>query len=73
MSEGLLLVSRLVTEYALFEEIYLGETLTTTGQLTIAVVRLYAAILVYLANARSYYDRSTFGVSQPNIGHGLQG
>ena len=63
MVEGMELVSRLITRYAIFESLYLkttvGAAAAAKGQLTEALLKLYATILSYLSKARRYYDRST--------------
>ena len=66
MVEGMELVSRLITRYAIFENLYLkptvGAAAAAKDQLTEALLKLYAAILSYLSKARRYYDRSTASV-----------
>jgi hypothetical protein len=60
MVEGMELVLRLITHYAIFESLYLkttvGAAAVVKGQLTEALLKLYAAILSYLSKARWYYD-----------------
>lgn len=68
MAEGVELVSRLITRYAIFEELYLRITATlasvveTKISLTEPLCKLYTAILKYLAIAKRYYGRHTPGI-----------
>jgi hypothetical protein len=61
MIEGLELVSSLIARYAKVEDLYLSGTSAQENQLSDSVIRLYAAILVYLSKASRYYDRRTPG------------
>ena len=60
MVEGMEFVLRLITCYTIFESLYLKITVEAAavakGQLTEALLKLYAAILSYLSKARWYYD-----------------
>jgi hypothetical protein len=69
MIKGLELVLNLITRYAIFEKLYLW---TITGSeedaegkdlLAQAILKLYFAVLKYLANAKRYYGRHTVGAS----------
>jgi glutathionyl-hydroquinone reductase len=66
MVEGLERVSRLVTEYAIVEALYLSEGYLATDQMTEAIARLYSAILIYFAKAGQFYNKSAFGTYQCN-------
>lgn len=62
MAEGLERVSKLVTEYAIVEALYLSERYLAMDHLTEAIVRLYSAILVYFSKACRFYSKSTLGM-----------
>jgi hypothetical protein len=67
MAEGVELVTNLITRYAIFESVYLsglGATLAC-DIVTPPLVKLYAAILLYLTKAKQYYGRSTGGMNLP--------
>ncbi|KAL9607381.1 MAG: hypothetical protein Q9167_007699, partial [Letrouitia subvulpina] len=59
MTEGMELVANHITRSALCEQLYLQGESVAKAQLEVALVKLYAAILKYLAKARKYYDKST--------------
>jgi hypothetical protein len=61
MVEGLELVSSFIARYAKVEDLYLSGTSTQENQLSDSVIRLYAAILLYLSKSSRYYDRRTPG------------
>jgi len=61
MIEGLELVSRLMAQYAMVEELYLHGVWVLQDQLEQCITDLYVAILIYLLRAREYYDRRTTG------------
>ena len=66
MVEGVEHVSNLITRYTVFEKLYLrtNATATADGGLQKSIIKLYSAVLEYLANAARYYNRntaSTFG------------
>jgi hypothetical protein len=70
MLEGMELVSNLITRYAIFEGLYLQTTSAAKDQLSQSMVKLYAAVLKYLSNARCYYDRNTArSFSHPLLHH----
>ena len=63
MIDGVEFVSNLITRYGIIQIIH-SDSLTDTrlaahDQLQDSLTRLYAAILVYLAKAKRYYDKST--------------
>ena len=61
MAEGLERVSRSITGCSIIEQLYLQERSVAKKVLQDSLVRLYAAILGYLASAIKYYGRSTLG------------
>ena len=61
MIDGVELVSRLITQYAKVEEMYL-RVLSPPQELQDRMTELYAAILAYLAKAKQYYGRKTSGM-----------
>lgn len=59
--EGIELVSRLITQYATVETLYLKGSSEIETLLSKALVRLYASILVFLARAKKFFSRRTAG------------
>ena len=57
--EGLEYVSSLIARYAMVEALYLNQTSIANDQLSEAIVRLYSAVLIYLAKANKFYSRNT--------------
>ncbi|KAL8789942.1 MAG: hypothetical protein Q9195_006603 [Heterodermia aff. obscurata] len=57
--ESLETISRLITRYAIFEQLYLQRVSAARGQLLEALALLYAEILTVLANATKYFGTST--------------
>ncbi|KAI9658256.1 MAG: hypothetical protein M1821_002389 [Bathelium mastoideum] len=58
MTEGLEQVSRTIAHYAIFEAVYCEQLVKVNQPLLHALVRLYAAILVYLTQAGRFYEKS---------------
>ena len=56
--ESLEVVSHLITRYAILEELYLQRNSAARDKLEDMVVRLYAEILTFSANARKYFRTS---------------
>ena len=50
---------RMISRYAMFEEIYLCRTSSSTDELKEALTRLYASILLYLSKAKSFFEQKT--------------
>ena len=68
--EGAETIARSISRYTTFEQIYLGHDTTATGAvkgLEEALVRLYAAILVYLGKAKKYFEEPTPSKSNSHI------
>ncbi|KAL8691858.1 MAG: hypothetical protein Q9218_003002 [Villophora microphyllina] len=61
MAEGLEMVSSHITRCHLYEQLYLSQTSIVRPELERALLRLYTALLTYLARARQYYAKSTLG------------
>ena len=64
MTEGMELISNLITRCTLLENLYLKSSvlavhITVHTHLTQAMCKLYAAVLEYLSQARRYYTRHT--------------
>ena len=59
MIETLETVSRLITRYAMFEELYLRRASAVRAELLEALTVLYTEILTVLANANKYFRTST--------------
>jgi hypothetical protein len=57
MSEGLEVVSVLLMRYDMVEQIYLREASTAKALLVECIVKLYVAVLEYLAEAIKYYSQ----------------
>lgn len=56
MVEGLETISRLITRYAIFEDLYMQRDSTTRNDLEGALIGLYAHILIFLAKAKRYFQ-----------------
>ncbi|KAK3997931.1 hypothetical protein QBC44DRAFT_346703 [Cladorrhinum sp. PSN332] len=67
LGDGVESVTRLLVRCALIEKLYLGESLEITEELCNALTQLYAAVLVYLAAAKRYFE----GNISKKIGRGL--
>ena len=55
-------IARSISRYATFEQIYLGHDASASRAvegLKKALVKLYAAILIYLSKAKKYFEEST--------------
>ena len=61
MVEGVEMVSRLITQYAKVEELYLHGVSNQRDNLEHCVTELYVVVLIYLLRAREYYSRTTAG------------
>jgi hypothetical protein len=59
MAEGLESVSHVITRYAILDALYFKDHSTAGGQLREAIVRLYVAVLLYLARGSLYYSKIT--------------
>ena len=57
--EGLEYVTSLIARYAKLEDLYLNQASLAKDQLSVAIVRLYTAVLIYLARASRFYSRNT--------------
>jgi hypothetical protein len=65
--ESLETIARLVTQYAVFESLYLGKTTRIQGEMEGALVVLYAEVLKYLARAKLYFQKSTAGMLSAGV------
>ena len=52
-------MSRLITRYAVFENLYLRTSSAAKGQLTQSLIKLYAGIMRFLVKAGCYYGQNT--------------
>lgn len=59
--EGATLISEIICRYAIFEEVYLQSLSVATDEHQRALIKFYAAIMVYLSKARNYFDQNTAG------------
>jgi len=57
--EGVETISRMISRYAIFEDIYLRRPSMATEELQDALIGLYAAVLLYLSRAKSFFEQST--------------
>lgn len=65
--ESLETIARLVTQYAVFESLYLGKTTRIQGEMEGALVVLYVEVLKYLARAKLYFQKSTAGMLSAGV------
>lgn len=65
--EGLEYVTSLIARYAKVEDLYFNHISPTKGQLSMAIVRLYTAVLIYLARASKFYSRPTASELWPHV------
>ena len=65
--EGATSIAEIICRYAIFEDIYLRSLSAATNELERALVKLYAAIMIYLSKAKSYFDQNTAGKSAYSI------
>lgn len=57
--EGAEKIARMISRYAIFEEIYLQRTSRARGELQDTLVRLYATILLYLSKAKAFFGQNS--------------
>lgn len=60
--ESLETIARLVTQYAIFESLYLEKVTRIRSEMEGALVVLYAEVLKYLLRAKLYFQKSTAGM-----------
>lgn len=65
--EDLARVAELICRFALTEELYLQGTSKETKALELAVVRLYARILVFLSTAKQYLEQGTISMYMVSV------
>lgn len=65
--EGAEMIAHMIGRYAIFEDLYLRRKSTATDELRAALVQLYAAIMIYLVRARSYFEQNSFSESIVSI------
>lgn len=53
------LIAHVISRYAIFEEVFLCQASKATQELQGALIRLYTAILLYLAKAGEFFQQST--------------
>jgi hypothetical protein len=56
--EDMAAITEMICRYAVFEDVYIQSVITSDDELKRCLVRLYAAILVYLSNARKYFEQN---------------
>ncbi|ETS73751.1 hypothetical protein PFICI_14697 [Pestalotiopsis fici W106-1] len=57
--DGLEMITNLISRYKIFEELYLREVSKATELLKQAIIKLYASVLTFLAQAKRYYSQNT--------------
>ena len=57
--EGLEYIASLIARYAMVEALYLDQASLAKDQLSVAIVCLYTAVLIYLGRASRFYSRNT--------------
>ena len=63
MSEGVELVSNLISRCAVLESLYFQTPSAIEDELVKALVKLYTAILIYLSKALKYYEQRSISMS----------
>jgi hypothetical protein len=61
MVEGATSVAELICRYAIFEDVYLQSPSAAAEELQRALVKFYAAIMIYLSKAKSYFEQNSTG------------
>ena len=59
MVESVEAMARMISRYAIFDDIHLRHQSAATDKLNEALVGLYAAILLYLSKAKAFFQQST--------------
>ena len=57
--DGIEMITNMIGRYAIFEELYLREQTKATDTLKPAIIKLYASMLTFLAEAKHYYAQKT--------------
>ena len=57
--EGAEVIARMISRYAIFEDVYLQHASNATKELQHALIRLYSAILIYLSKAKQFFDQNS--------------
>jgi hypothetical protein len=57
--DGIEMIVEMISKYAIFEQLYLQDQMQATRLFRIALVRLYASILSFLAQAKYFYAERT--------------
>ncbi len=53
------MIARLISRFSIFQHIYLKPTLLASKDLEEALIRLYAAIMLYLSKAKSFFEQTS--------------
>lgn len=67
MMESLEEVTNVITRYAIVENLYLQQSPPANAKLEDAIVKLYAAVLLYLSQACRYYGRRSGGIQSVKL------
>ena len=57
--EGATSIAELICRYAIFEDVYLQSPSPAAVELRRALVKLYAAVMIFLSKAKSYFEQNT--------------
>ena len=57
--EGAEVIARMISRYAIYEDIYLHRTSKAIQELKDALVRLYTTILLYLSKAKQFFEQNS--------------
>ena len=59
MIEGVASIAELICRYAIVQKYYPQSASTADDELERALIKLYAAIMVYLSKAKSYFNQNS--------------
>jgi hypothetical protein len=60
-------ISHLISRYAIFEHLYMGQTSAAHGELEAVLIGIYGQILIFLARAKQQFETSLVGQTQWSI------
>ena len=52
-------IAEIICRYAIFEDVYLQSLSAAADELQRALVRFYAAIMIYLSKVKSYFEQNS--------------
>ena len=71
MVESAAFIGEIICRYAVFEDVYLQYPSAATDELRRALVRFYAAIMIYLSKVRRYFEQSSASSFRHSIFYGI--